>query len=103
EAVKCRHCGEWLDERALDRIEGRGVTVRVEQRRGAGSGGNVLAALSSLFIPGLGQLIQGRVTAALGWFIGVPLVWFLALGTGFMCLVGPAVSLWCVVDAARWQ
>ena len=28
---------------------------------GQGSGGNVLAALCSLFIPGLGQLLQGRL------------------------------------------
>ncbi len=27
---------------------------------GQGSGGNVLAALASFFIPGLGQLLQGR-------------------------------------------
>jgi hypothetical protein len=33
-----------------------------------GSGGNVIAALCSLFIPGLGQLVQGRVLWALFWF-----------------------------------
>jgi len=37
---------------------------------GQGSTGNVIAALCSLFIPGLGQLIQGRVLSALFWFIG---------------------------------
>ena len=36
---------------------------------GQGSTGNVIAALCSLFIPGLGQLIQGRVLSALLWFI----------------------------------
>ena len=30
-----------------------------------GSAGNVIAALCSLFIPGLGQLIQGRLLSAL--------------------------------------
>jgi len=36
---------------------------------GQGSAGNVIAALCSLFIPGLGQLVQGRVAAAIGWFL----------------------------------
>ena len=36
---------------------------------GQGSAGNVIAALCSLFIPGLGQLVQGRVLSALGWFL----------------------------------
>ncbi len=36
---------------------------------GQGSTGNVIAALCSFFIPGLGQLVQGRVLAAIGWFV----------------------------------
>lgn len=35
---------------------------------GPGSSGNVIAALCSLFIPGLGQLLQGRIFAALVQF-----------------------------------
>ena len=31
---------------------------------GQGSTGNVIAALASFFIPGLGQLIQGRLVRA---------------------------------------
>ena len=42
---------------------------------GKGSTGNVVAALASFFIPGLGQLIQGRLFAAL--FYG-----FLAMAIG---------------------
>ena len=34
-----------------------------------GSTGNVIAALCSLFVPGLGQLIQGRLGSAILWFI----------------------------------
>ena len=33
-----------------------------------GSGGNVLAAICNVFIPGLGQLVQGRIFAALLFF-----------------------------------
>jgi len=36
---------------------------------GQGSAGNVIAALCSFFIPGLGQLLQGRVMSAIGWFV----------------------------------
>ena len=36
---------------------------------GQGSAGNVIAALCSFFIPGLGQLIQGRLLSAIGWFV----------------------------------
>lgn len=35
---------------------------------GRGSTGNVIAAICSFFIPGLGQLVQGRVLWALFWF-----------------------------------
>jgi hypothetical protein len=36
---------------------------------GQGSGGNVLAAICSFFIPGLGQLVQGRLLAAAVQFV----------------------------------
>ena len=36
---------------------------------GQGSAGNVLAALCSFFIPGLGQLLQGRPLIALFQFV----------------------------------
>lgn len=50
---------------------------------GQGSAGNVIAAICSLIIPGLGQLVQGRLMSALGWFmlgcIGFALTWLLTL------------------------
>ena len=36
---------------------------------GRGSTGNVIAAIASFFLPGLGQLIQGRLFAALFMFL----------------------------------
>lgn len=36
---------------------------------GQGSTGNVIAAICSFFVPGLGQLIQGRVLWAIIWFV----------------------------------
>jgi TM2 domain-containing membrane protein YozV len=50
---------------------------------GQGSAGNVIAALCSFFVPGLGQLIQGRILSALGWFLvacaAFVLTWLLTL------------------------
>jgi TM2 domain-containing membrane protein YozV len=62
---------------------------------GRGSTGNVLAALCSFFIPGLGQLLQGRVMAALIQFVLAGLLWFVLLGW--------IVHIWSIIDAARWQ
>ena len=56
---------------------------------------NPLAGLCSFFIPGLGQLIAGRVLAAMLWFVLVPI--------GYVCLIVPGLILHliCIVDAAR--
>ena len=51
---------------------------------GQGSAGNVIAAICSLVIPGLGQLVQGRVLSAIGWFVAACMAWlFTALITLF--------------------
>lgn len=42
---------------------------------GPGSAGNIIAAICSLIIPGLGQLVQGRVLSALMWFIAGCIAW----------------------------
>ena len=34
-----------------------------------GSTGNVIAAICSFFVPGLGQLVQGRILSAIVWFV----------------------------------
>ena len=64
-------------------------------RMGQGSGGNVIAALASFFIPGLGQLVQGRLGAAVGYFLLAAILW--------VVLLGWLVHLFAVLDAARWQ
>lgn len=64
---------------------------------GQGSGGNVLAAICSFLIPGLGQLVQGRLFAA---------VLFLVLTiAGFMVFIVPGVLVWlaAVIEAAVWK
>ena len=61
---------------------------------GQGSGGNVLAALCSLFIPGLGQLLQGRLGRAAIQFVLAAALWFVLLGW--------IIHLWSVIDAAKF-
>ncbi|RRN55560.1 hypothetical protein EIM48_10545 [Pseudoxanthomonas sp. SGNA-20] len=50
---------------------------------GPGSAGNVIAAICSLVVPGLGQLVQGRVLSAVLWFLAAciagALTWLLTL------------------------
>ena len=48
---------------------------------GQGSTGNVIAALASFFIPGLGQLIQGRVFKAIVMAVFAAILWFVSFGT----------------------
>ncbi|MGE3312583.1 MAG: hypothetical protein AB7O66_21655 [Limisphaerales bacterium] len=62
---------------------------------GQGSGGNVLAALCSFFIPGLGQLLQGRLLIAAIQFVLAAVLWFILLGW--------AIHLWSVLDAALFK
>lgn len=62
---------------------------------GQGSTGNVIAALCSFFIPGLGQLIQGRLLKAVIMFVLSGVLWWFLLGW--------IVHLWSVLDAALYK
>lgn len=67
-----------------------------------GSGGNVVAALCNVFIPGLGQLIQGRILAAVFFFVFYAVAWVLVWVLVGWLLV-PIAWLWAVIDAARFK
>jgi len=60
-----------------------------------GSTGNVIAALASFFIPGLGQLIQGRLVKAIVMFVLAGILWWFLLGW--------IIHLWSILDAALWK
>ncbi|MBA3553725.1 MAG: hypothetical protein H0W29_03045 [Gemmatimonadales bacterium] len=62
---------------------------------GQGSTGNVIAALASFFIPGLGQLIQGRLVRAAIHFVLAAALWLIWMGW--------IVHLWSILDAALWR
>jgi hypothetical protein len=58
----------------------------------SGSCGNVISALASFFVPGLGQLLQGRWLIAAFMFILTALLWLILLGW--------IIHLWSIIDAA---
>lgn len=62
---------------------------------GQGSTGNVIAALASFFIPGLGQLLQGRLLIAIIQFVLAGILWIFLLGW--------LIHLWSILDAALWK
>lgn len=62
---------------------------------GQGSTGNVIAALASFFIPGLGQLLQGRVIMAGIQFVLAAVLWIVLLGW--------LIHLWSIIDAATFK
>jgi len=62
---------------------------------GNGSCGNVIAALASFFIPGLGQLLQGRWVVAGIMFLMTAVLWLILLGW--------IIHLWSIIDAALYE
>ncbi|MFT6086108.1 MAG: TM2 domain-containing membrane protein YozV [Glaciecola sp.] len=72
---------------------------------GQGSGGNVIAAICSFFIPGLGQLVQGRIMAALAFFIIATGSYTLSLTVIliFMWPIGAIAHIWSIISAAKYR
>ena len=72
-----------------------GAATLFRMAAGQGSAGNVIAALASFVIPGLGQLIQGRPLKALVMFVLAAVLWWILLGW--------IIHLWAIIDAAIWK
>jgi len=68
---------------------------KIKCMAGQGSAGNILAALCSFFIPGLGQLLQGRLLMAIVQFCLAAILWFVLLGW--------IIHLWSILDAALFK
>ena len=62
---------------------------------GQGEAGNVIAAICSFFIPGLGQLVQGRFLIAVIMFVAAAALWAILLGW--------LVHIWSILDAALYK
>jgi len=63
---------------------------------GSGSTGNVVSALASFFLPGLGQLVQGRPLSAFLFFLAWIVLWC-------CCCLGFIPQIWATIDAAVWR
>lgn len=59
-----------------------------------GSTANVIAAIASFIIPGLGQLAQGRILAAILFFVIDVVLWIFLLGW--------LMHIWACIDAALY-
>ncbi len=65
-----------------------------------GSAGNVIAAICSFFIPGLGQLFQGRLLRAIIFFVLAIAFWS---GSVVIPFLGLIIHVWAIVDAAVYR
>jgi hypothetical protein len=83
-AVKCKHCGEILDEQLREERD-----PRHPQRWHPG-----VAAVLSFLIPGLGQMYKGQICIG---FLGLFLV---LTGYAFCLIPGFIVHIFCIFSAA---
>lgn len=67
-----------------------------------GSTGNIIAAICNIFFPGLGQLVQGRLGAAIIFAIvcvGGYALWWLVVPA----IIAGIFHLWSILDAATYK
>jgi len=75
-----------------------------KQKDARGSSGNVIAAVCSVFVPGLGQLVQGRLLAAAFYFLVVNGLYALAFITlGLAAIPAFVLHVISILAAARYQ
>jgi len=65
---------------------------------GRGSAANIIAAVCSFFLPGLGQLAQGRLLMALFMVIMGVILWVVTFTLG-----GWIIHIWAAIDAALYE
>ena len=96
QANTCPECAYPVGGRSSTHFEVQAPATSSGARRG--SAGNVVAGVASFFIPGLGQLVQGRVGRAIFHFVAAGVLWVVTFG--WLGWIMHAVS---AVNAARWQ
>jgi TM2 domain-containing membrane protein YozV len=87
EAVKCKHCGEFLDQRL------RQQQARVVNSGGAPKPSPGVAMVLSLVIPGAGQMYSGNVGSGFLWMICT------AIGYAFFIIPGAILHIVCILSA----
>jgi TM2 domain-containing membrane protein YozV len=92
EAIKCKHCGEILDDNLRTSRQQQAPTVFPEQKVRKWSPG--IAALLSFLIPGAGDMYKGNVGIGLLWLL------FVVLGYIAFVIIGLILHLICIFAAA---
>jgi len=87
-ALKCKHCGEMVDRNIKFKEEAIVVAVKPAFHRG-------VAAILSVFIPGLGQMYAGRVGTGLAWLM------FTFFGYVLFIIPGLALHVACILEATN--
>ncbi len=93
-AVKCKHCGEYLDEvtRKANRQQSEPTIVLTKEKIRRWSPG--IAALLSLILPGAGHIYKGHIIAGLVW------MFFVVVGYILLIIPGLILHLICIFYAA---
>ena len=69
----------------------------------SGSTGNVIAALCNVFIPGLGQLIQGRLFFAFFLFVTISVGYWFWWFFIFPAVIAALLHLFSIINAATYK
>lgn len=91
-AKKCKHCGEFLDQRLWE--------AEVDRQRMLHQGPDLpkwnpgIAAVLSLVIPGAGQMYKGQVPNGVAWLICT------LIGYGAFVVPGFILHIFCIIGAA---
>jgi TM2 domain-containing membrane protein YozV len=76
------------------------VSLRNRPRRSVAKPSTFLAVLLSLFLPGLGQISQGRGTVGAAFLIGWLLALCIAIFAWPAVLICLVVAIWACIDTA---
>lgn len=85
-AKKCKHCGEYLDPVLAKTSAPQQINVGTKKWNPA------LAAVLSMFFPGLGHLYKGKILSGF--------IWFVVVVCGYMMLIVPGIILHLICIAA---
>jgi len=91
DAIKCKHCGEILDDALRVERQQRNQVVSPPHYARRWSPG--VAALLSLVLPGAGQMYKGNIIRGLLWLV------FVVLGYMLYLLPGLFLHLICIISA----
>ncbi len=102
--MRVEACAMWDDASvaALSGSPAATVPASAASLTGSTTAGDVppgIAALASFFLPGLGQMLTGRVSAGLGWLRALYFKYFASFC--LLLLPGFILHIICIIDAAK--